>query len=182
MSKRRHSGLTKSCVVKPTEEGVTSYVKVEVQCVNQGCLTFGTAQLIKVAQLGKYTGTALDEDGQRIRCDFCNGLLTVVQLSNDESQFPLGKTHMTPLVIDHVAGKYEPEERQLQAAKVLAEFVACHVREQAVVAEFDDRAMLPDGTVVTSHIYDGEQVWVSTNPERTETKIMLAREWPFEQT
>lgn len=154
-------------------------MKVEARCENQGCATFGTMQLVPCAKLGSKLKVALDENGDMIHCPFCGETLWTVRVSNDSAQFPLGRTRITKLA-KMLLAQGGLSEDPLAHAKMAAEFVACHVMgepSKAVTYQFGDAVELDEGSIVTQHVYGGEFVWVVTNKERTETIVMLAREY-----
>jgi hypothetical protein len=151
-------------------------VKFEADCVNEGCPTYGTRQLVSAHAMGVEPNFALDEDGNAIECEFCGTPLAVGRVSDPSAQFPLGRVTMTDMVKSLLRGG---EEDPLAYAQKAADMVACHVSNtpETNATLFGDATVTIEGKIVTQHIYDGEAVWVLTNRERTETVVMLAREY-----
>lgn len=150
-------------------------MKVEATCTDQECITFGTMQLISVTKVGE--STAYDDEGNPIECKWCGACLHVTRLSSDAAQFPLGTVILTSMAKGHLDDT--DGEDPLAAQKRAAEFVACHVAYEpgtGLPNTFGDAIQLPDGSIVTQHVWMGEYVWVKTNPTRTETLVMMARE------
>lgn len=148
-------------------------MKIEAECNNAGCPTYGTLQLVSVDKVNALKFQAFDEDGEPVACSFCASELQMVRLSRDEVQFPIGKLVISDEVREKMHGAESDDP--LDWVADLRIYLARHMNADHGSVTEDTLAhnRVGAGSMYSRYLHGEEPLWIITSPDRQETRIQF---------
>jgi hypothetical protein len=120
---------------------------------------------------------ALDEDDNIVSCPFCEATVFIDRLAREDQQFPMGKLDASPGV-KRILGFNTDTNDPLAWMSVGAKYVELHLRGDVGAAQMDQDP--DDGSMFSAWNHLGDVIWITTNPQRTITRLTTPEEYVAE--